>query len=175
MLTRSCWMIPSVPSMRTLAERCFTMSSWVYGRGGKPSSWSPTHSTSCPNWTTSSMSHGVPQVLRLTGSVMNQGEITERGTYSSLVQQGGQFCNLVTDFGIRETSTDDGSEETMEDENAADEIVIAKEKIENKAVENQAKLVRNTRKTMGAAAGTGKLEVRTLSEGPRWDSYDRVA
>lgn len=104
--------------------------------------------------------HFLPQLDYI--YVMNQGEITERGTYSSLVQQGGQFCNLVTDFGIKESSTDTGSEDTIENPSAAEEIVIAQEKVDAKPVEGRVKIQSNTRKGMGAAAGTGKLEGRLM-------------
>lgn len=69
-------------------------------------------------------------------STLQHGRVVEEGTYAQLVSQSGPFSSLVTEF---------GSGESVEDENKQEVAPI--------------QTVRLSKKHMGKAAGTGRLEV----------------
>lgn len=87
--------------------------------------------------------HFLPQVDYV--CALQQGRIVEKGTYADLIASGGPFYRLVTEFG-------GAAEEKKEEQDDKEE-----EAIEAKPATNDIKQL--SRKHMGKAAGTGKLEV----------------
>ena len=81
------------------------------------------------------------------------GRIVEQGTFTELLSRGENFSKLVASFGAAQESEEDEGD------------VIA-EKAEAKVAAK-----RLSKKLMGKAAGTGKLEVSAIS----WNVVDFVA
>ena len=80
---------------------------------------------------------------------MNAGHIAEQGTYSEMMASDGAFAHLIADFGgAQEDQREEGD---AREENAIEQL--------DRVVDDK-KLVRLSRKAMGKAAGTGKLEGR---------------
>lgn len=79
-------------------------------------------------------------------STINNGAIAEEGTYQELVQRNGAFQRLMEEFGGQELR-----KEEDEEEGAASSLPV-----------NSRPSKKITRKTMGKAAGTGKLEGRLM-------------
>ena len=77
------------------------------------------------------------------------GQIAEEGTYSDLMRNHGPFCRLLSEFGGVE------KEEKKETEAAQEAAIDAICKQDR----TQRDIIRLTKKHMGKAAGTGKLEV----------------
>ncbi len=78
---------------------------------------------------------------------MSNGAIAEEGTYQELVQRSGAFQRLMEEF---------GGQERREEEEAEEEGAIATMAVQSSAPKKL------TRKMMGKAAGTGKLEGRLM-------------
>lgn len=83
----------------------------------------------------------------LTRSTLQQGRIIEEGTYRELMRTGGAFSHLVSEFG-------GAAGEKKEEQDAEEE-----EAIEPVPTKHADEIIRLTKKHMGRAAGTGKLEV----------------
>ncbi|EIW69200.1 hypothetical protein TREMEDRAFT_44369 [Tremella mesenterica DSM 1558] len=84
---------------------------------------------------------------------IQQGNIVERGTYNELMSSEGPFARLIASLGLSSKEEEQENEETIEEE----AVVLDGQKPEVAAI--PAKL---TRKHMGKAAGTGKLEGRLM-------------
>ncbi|WVQ83494.1 hypothetical protein IAT38_005635 [Cryptococcus sp. DSM 104549] len=90
--------------------------------------------------------HFLPQVDHI--CTMRQGKIVEEGTYLDLVQAQGLFSRLMVEFGGAGTATEEPVDPADQPEDPKDN--------DQKGVE----II--TRKQMGKAAGTGKLEGRLM-------------
>jgi ATP-binding cassette subfamily C (CFTR/MRP) protein 1 len=93
--------------------------------------------------------HFLPEVDYI--YTMQNGRIVEEGSYAELIKNDGPFGHLIAEFGGQ-------GEKNKEDRDAAEEGAIEQEK-EKGNVDTKKAIVRLTRKNMGKAAGTGKLEV----------------
>lgn len=99
--------------------------------------------------------HMLPQVDYV--YTMVDGQIAEAGTYNELLaREGGAFSRLMQDFG--------GAKTEKQEEQLVEQEEIAIETAEVKKATSP--VVKLTKKLMGKAAGTGKLEGRLMvSEG----------
>jgi len=96
---------------------------------------------------------GCRKLAQLTRSTIQDGHIVEEGTYDTLMTSGGAFKVLMDEFGGATAAKEE--EEAAEEEDAIEDSTIA----EDKPKTNEQKIRKITRKQMGKAAGTGKLEV----------------
>jgi hypothetical protein len=79
---------------------------------------------------------------------LDNGHIAEEGTYEDLIQRNGPFQRLIAEFG--------GQKEEQKEEDEAEEEGAIEQKGATPA------LSKLSRKVMGRAAGTGKLEGRLM-------------
>ncbi|KAL7419852.1 hypothetical protein Q5752_005768 [Cryptotrichosporon argae] len=98
--------------------------------------------------------HFLPQVDYI--YTLNAGKIVEEGSYTTLMQSGGPFSRLITEFGGQ-------SEAKKETEDADAEAALEEAAVDNeKPATDEQKITQLTAKLMGKAAGTGKLEGRLM-------------
>ncbi|KAL1410098.1 hypothetical protein Q8F55_004101 [Vanrija albida] len=102
--------------------------------------------------------HLLPQVDYI--YTVTAGRIVEQGTFENLLSSGGAFKRLMDEFGGQQEAKQE--EEAAEEEEAIADIPLESPVDEKTTTERVAKL---TRKLVGKAAGTGKLEASGLSRG----------
>ena len=93
-------------------------------------------------------------MLRYDSTIQN-GQIVETGSFHQLMKNNGPFSRLLSEFG---GAKEEGKEQSDALEEAAVEESAVTSPIEK--VITKKDIVRLTKKHMGKAAGTGKLEVR---------------
>lgn len=144
-------MILSVQSTRMLEKRSLKMLSAASVLEAKQYSWSRMLCISYRRSIISSQCSGLRWDVAEHGSALQNGRVVEEGTYLSLMASQGPFSRMIADFG-------GSAEEKHEVQDAKEEEVI--EQIPKTGVEDLKVLL--TRKRMGKAAGTGKLEGRLM-------------
>jgi ATP-binding cassette subfamily C (CFTR/MRP) protein 1 len=96
--------------------------------------------------------HFLPQVDYI--YTIQHGRIVEEGAYAELIRNDGPFGRLIAEIG--------GQEEKKEAKDVVEEEAIEDAEVQERhkgKVDTRNAIVRLSRKNMGKAAGTGKLEV----------------